>query len=115
MFDKMFEEEIDAQEGNLEEKFIIESTGIEYTLDELLFESTEGEIILASAEDQMSDYIKTLAEGGLAQEDIKDHIELLVEKYTGIENSAFMKCADIREDIMDLIHDIINKQEESNE
>jgi len=83
MFDKMFEEEIDAQEGNLEEKFIIESTGIEYTLDELLFESTEGEIILASAEDQMSDYIKTLAEGGLAQEDIKDHIELLVEN--GIE------------------------------
>tara|TARA_X000001388_G_scaffold64566_1_gene50804 strand:+ start:126 stop:350 length:225 start_codon:yes stop_codon:yes gene_type:complete len=46
---------------------------------------------------------------------LTDDIELLVEKYTGIENSAFMKCADIREDIMDLIHDIINKQEESNE
>ena len=48
-------------------------------------------------------------------EGLTDDIELLVEKYTGIENSAFMKCADIREDIMDLIHDIINKQEESNE
>tara|TARA_R110000737_G_scaffold258256_3_gene266818 strand:- start:2906 stop:3172 length:267 start_codon:yes stop_codon:yes gene_type:complete len=43
-------------------------------------------------------------------EGLTDDIELLVEKYTGIEDSAFMKCADIREDIMFLIEAILEEQ-----
>ena len=38
-------------------------------------------------------------------------IEELVDKYTGVEDSSFMKCAEIRLDVMDLIHSIINKEE----
>ena len=37
-------------------------------------------------------------------------IESLVDKYTGVEASSFMKCAEIRLDVMDLIHSIINKE-----
>ena len=43
-------------------------------------------------------------------EGLTNDIELLVEKYTGIENSAFMKCADVREDIMFLIEDILKEE-----
>lgn len=50
----------------------------------------------------------TLNEKGF--ESLTDDIELLVEKYTGIEDSAFMKCADIREDIMLLIEDILKEE-----
>ena len=39
-------------------------------------------------------------------------IEELVDKYTGIEESAFMKCSEIRLDLMDLIHDIVNNKED---
>jgi len=46
---------------------------------------------------------------------LTEDIEKLVDKYTGIEGLAFGKCADIREDIMYLIHDIINKKEEHDE
>jgi len=42
---------------------------------------------------------------------LTEDIENLVNKYTGIENSSFMKCAEIRLDVMDLIHSIINKEE----
>ena len=42
---------------------------------------------------------------------LTEDIENLVNKYTGIEDSSFMKCAEIRTDIMDLIHSIINKEE----
>lgn len=42
---------------------------------------------------------------------LTEDIENLVNKYTGIEDSSFMKCAEIRSDIMDLIHSIINKEE----
>ncbi len=41
---------------------------------------------------------------------LTEDIENLVNKYTGIEDSSFMKCAEIRSDIMDLIHSIINKE-----
>ena len=41
---------------------------------------------------------------------LTEDIENLVNKYTGIEDSSFMKCAEIRLDIMDLIHSIINKE-----
>ena len=37
-------------------------------------------------------------------------IEELVDKYTGKEESAFMKCSEIRLDLMDLIHDIVNNK-----
>tara|TARA_R110000824_G_scaffold24148_1_gene85491 strand:+ start:427 stop:633 length:207 start_codon:yes stop_codon:yes gene_type:complete len=40
---------------------------------------------------------------------LTEDIESLVDKYTGIEDSSFMKCAEIRLDVMDLIHSIINK------
>ena len=39
-------------------------------------------------------------------------IEELVDKYTGKEESAFMKCSEIRLDLMDLIHDIVNNKED---
>ena len=39
--------------------------------------------------------------------DLTDDIEDLIEKYTG--DSAFMKCSEIRNDMVDLIHSIINK------
>ena len=39
-------------------------------------------------------------------------IEKLVDKYTGKEESAFMKCSEIRLDLMDLIHDIVNNKED---
>ena len=42
---------------------------------------------------------------------LTEDIESLVDKYTGVEDSSFMKCAEIRSDIMDLIHSIINKEE----
>ncbi len=42
---------------------------------------------------------------------LTEDIENLVNKYTGIEDSSFMKCAEIRLDVMDLIHSIINKEE----
>lgn len=41
---------------------------------------------------------------------LTEDIENLVNKYTGIEDSSFMKCAEIRLDVMDLIHSIINKK-----
>ena len=42
---------------------------------------------------------------------LTEDIENLVDKYTGVEDSSFMKCAEIRLDVMDLIHSIINKEE----
>ena len=41
---------------------------------------------------------------------LTEDIESLVNKYTGVEDSSFMKCAEIRLDVMDLIHSIINKE-----
>ena len=41
---------------------------------------------------------------------LTEDIESLVDKYTGVEDSSFMKCAEIRLDVMDLIHSIINKE-----
>ena len=42
---------------------------------------------------------------------LTEDIESLVDKYTGVEDSSFMKCVEIRLDVMDLIHSIINKEE----
>jgi len=41
---------------------------------------------------------------------LTEDIESLVDKYTGVEDSSFMKCVEIRLDVMDLIHSIINKE-----
>ena len=41
---------------------------------------------------------------------LTEDIESLVNKYTGVEDSSLMKCAEIRLDVMDLIHSIINKE-----
>jgi len=43
--------------------------------------------------------------------ELTEDVEALVEKYTGVCNSGFMKCDDIRGNLMDLIHDIVNKKE----
>ena len=50
-----------------------------------------------------------------AHASLTDDIEELVEKYTGDEDSAFGKCSEIRNDMVDLIHQIINGQEISDE
>ena len=44
---------------------------------------------------------------------LTEDIENIVDKYTGVEDAGFMKCSEIREELMDLIHDIVNKKEES--
>ena len=41
---------------------------------------------------------------------LANDIEELVDKYTGIENSGFGECAEIRKDMIFLIHSIINKE-----
>jgi|TARA_R110002020_G_scaffold158028_1_gene341057 hypothetical protein len=49
-----------------------------------------------------------------AHASLTDDIEELVEKYTAGE-SAFGKCSEIRNDMVDLIHQIINGEEMSDE
>ena len=44
---------------------------------------------------------------------LTEDIESLVDKYTGVEDSSFGECAEIRLDVMDLIHSIINKEVQS--
>ena len=41
---------------------------------------------------------------------LTDDLEKLVDKYTGIKDSSFGKCAEIRTDIIFLIDDIVNKE-----
>ena len=43
---------------------------------------------------------------------LTEDLEDLVDKYTGIENSGFMQCSNIRLDTIDLIHEIINKEQD---
>ena len=43
---------------------------------------------------------------------LTEDLEDLVNKYTGIENSGFMQCSNIRLDTIDLIHEIINKEQD---
>ena len=46
---------------------------------------------------------------------LTEDLEAIVDKYTGIEDVGFMQCSEIRTDMMDLIHSIINKEEQDNE
>jgi len=63
------------------------------------------------ADDGKVDDKLTLTSDGFA--DLTDDIEDLVEKYTG--ESAFGKCSEIRNDMVDSIHQIINGEEISDE
>jgi hypothetical protein len=38
---------------------------------------------------------------------LTEDIESLVDQYTGVEGSSFMKCSEIRLHIMELIHQIV--------
>ena len=50
----------------------------------------------------------SLNQEGFSQ--LTDDLEDLIDKYTGIKESGFRKCDDIRLDVMDVIHSIINKE-----
>jgi len=41
---------------------------------------------------------------------LTEDLEDIINKYTGIENSGFMQCSNIRLDTIDLINEIINKK-----
>ena len=66
-------------------------------------EDNEGNITFTSKE------LSLTSEGFMS---LTYDIEKLVDKYTGKEESAFMKCSEIRQDLKDLIHDIVNNKED---
>ena len=53
----------------------------------------------------------TLTSEGIAS--LTEDLEYIVDKYTGIDNASFMKCGEIREDVIELIHSIINEEVEN--
>ena len=61
-------------------------------------------------EDGRVDNKLTLTSEGFLE--LTEDIEVIVEKFTGVDGAGFMKCAQIREDLMDLIHEIINEEED---
>lgn len=48
----------------------------------------------------------TLTSEGIAS--LTEDLEYIVDKYTGIDDASFMKCGEIRTDVIELIHSIIN-------
>ena len=63
-----------------------------------------------SEEGEVDDKLTLSSEGfACLTEDLED----LIDKYTGIENVGFMRCAMIRVDVMDLIDEILKEQEQS--
>ena len=58
-------------------------------------------------EDGNVDERLTLNSNGFAC--LTEDIENIVDKYTGVEDAGFMKCSEIRQELMELIHKIINK------
>ena len=46
---------------------------------------------------------------------LTEDIEGLVDQYTGVEGSSFMKCSEIRLNVMELIHQIVNNREVNDE
>jgi hypothetical protein len=58
-------------------------------------------------EDYVDDQL-TLTSGGFLE--LTEDLEAIVDKFTGVEGAGFMKCAQIREDLMELIHEIINEE-----
>ena len=59
-------------------------------------------------EDYVDDQLTLTSEGFL---ELTEDLEAIVDKFTGVDGAGFMKCAQIREDLMDLIHEIINEEE----
>tara|TARA_R100001509_G_C4815197_1_gene197803 strand:+ start:344 stop:580 length:237 start_codon:yes stop_codon:yes gene_type:complete len=46
---------------------------------------------------------------------LTEDIENIVDKYTGVEDAGFMNnFSEIRQELMELIHEIINKKEKKN-
>ena len=41
---------------------------------------------------------------------LTEDLEFIVDKYTGIEDVGFMQCSEIRTNMIELIHSIINKE-----
>tara|TARA_A100001201_G_C3985315_1_gene169921 strand:+ start:259 stop:480 length:222 start_codon:yes stop_codon:yes gene_type:complete len=41
---------------------------------------------------------------------LSEDLEAIVDKYIGIEGVGFMKCSGIREDMIELLHSIINQE-----
>ena len=70
-------------------------------LDHYTEEDNEGNITFTSNE------LSLTSEGFMS---LTYDIEQLVDKYTGVEESSFGECADIREAIMNLIHNIVNNK-----
>ena len=50
----------------------------------------------------------TLTSEGIAS--LTEDLEYIVDKYTGIDDASFMKCGEIRTDVIELIHSIINRE-----
>jgi hypothetical protein len=58
-------------------------------------------------EDYVDDQLTLTSEGFL---ELTEDLEAIVDKFTGVDDAGFMKCTQIREDLMDLIHEIINEE-----
>ncbi len=58
-------------------------------------------------EDYVDDQLTLTSEGFL---ELTEDLEAIVDKFTGVDGAGFMKCTQIREDLMDLIHEIINEE-----
>jgi len=58
-------------------------------------------------EDYVDDQLTLTSEGFL---ELTEDLEAIVDKFTGVDDAGFMKCTQIREDLIDLIHEIINEE-----
>ena len=58
-------------------------------------------------EDYVDDQLTLTSEGFL---ELTEDLEAIVDKFTGVDGAGFMKCTQIREDLMDLIHEIITEE-----
>ena len=58
-------------------------------------------------EDYVDDQLTLTSEGFL---ELTEDLEAIVDKFTGVDGAGFMKCTQIREDLIDLIHEIINEE-----
>ena len=58
-------------------------------------------------EEYVDDQLTLTSEGFL---ELTEDLEAIVDKFTGVDDAGFMKCTQIREDLIDLIHEIINEE-----
>tara|TARA_R100001369_G_scaffold7659_1_gene18919 strand:- start:32 stop:259 length:228 start_codon:yes stop_codon:yes gene_type:complete len=64
-------------------------------------------------EDGHVDNKLTLTSDGFVE--LSEDLEAIVDKFAGVDGAGFMMCSEIREDLMDLIHEIINGKESEDE